>query len=197
MKERVEVPWRPGKPAAEGTAVPTAVETPATPVDTEAEPSASDASEAQPSAAAAADALETPVSSDVEATPASTATPEPSPPTTNAAPPATDAAEAPAPEAEAQPEELPALPRVLHWHNFATALKEITPSSSEALGSLADLRKWNEEFGEGRKDKKHKSVWGKGKFGFIPRPIDGDAEGKVADSSADAKAGAGADGARA
>lgn len=57
--------------------------------------------------------------------------------------------------------------RTLHLHNFTQALKEITPSSSESLGSLADLRKWNEEFGEGRKDRKKRQVWGKGRFGFV------------------------------
>ncbi|KAH9180615.1 hypothetical protein EDB89DRAFT_1920100 [Lactarius sanguifluus] len=54
--------------------------------------------------------------------------------------------------------------RVLRPHNFVKALKEITPSASESLGSLADLRKWNDEFGEGRKRKKQ--VWGKDRFGF-------------------------------
>ncbi|KAI9446395.1 hypothetical protein H4582DRAFT_2116806 [Lactarius indigo] len=54
--------------------------------------------------------------------------------------------------------------RVLRPHNFAKALKEITPSASESLGSLADLRKWNDEFGEGRK--RRKQVWGKDRFGF-------------------------------
>ena len=56
--------------------------------------------------------------------------------------------------------------RVLHLHNFLKALKEITPSSSESLGSLSDLRKWNDEFGEGRKGKR-KSPWGRGLFGFV------------------------------
>lgn len=55
--------------------------------------------------------------------------------------------------------------RTLHLRNFSKALKEVTPSSSEILGSLAELRKWNEEFGEGQKNKK-RQVWGKGKFGF-------------------------------
>ncbi|KAF4603572.1 hypothetical protein EYR38_003986 [Pleurotus pulmonarius] len=58
-------------------------------------------------------------------------------------------------------------PRVLHLRNFEKALKEITPSSSESLGTLTDLRKWNDEFGEGRKDRKRVHVWGKGRFGFI------------------------------
>ncbi|KAG6818181.1 hypothetical protein H0H87_000086 [Tephrocybe sp. NHM501043] len=59
--------------------------------------------------------------------------------------------------------------RILHLHNFAKALKEITPSSSESLGSLAELRKWNDEFGEGRKDKKRQQFWGKGHFGFTDK----------------------------
>lgn len=74
-------------------------------------------------------------------------------------------------------------PRTLHWRNFAAALKEITPSSSEALGSLADLRKWNEEFGEGRKEKR-KQIWGKGRFGFTDRPVSIVEEGKVAEVAA-------------
>ncbi|RDB21505.1 CDP-diacylglycerol--inositol 3-phosphatidyltransferase [Hypsizygus marmoreus] len=64
--------------------------------------------------------------------------------------------------------------RVLHLHNFAKALTEITPSSSETLGSLAELRKWNDEFGEGRRDKKRQQFWGKGRFGFTDK---GDKEG--------------------
>ncbi|KAF8797953.1 AAA-domain-containing protein [Phlegmacium glaucopus] len=57
--------------------------------------------------------------------------------------------------------------RILHLRNFLQALREITPSSSESFGSLAELRKWNEEFGEGRKDRKKRQVWGKGQFGFV------------------------------
>ncbi|KAJ7452486.1 hypothetical protein B0H11DRAFT_1742113 [Mycena galericulata] len=59
-------------------------------------------------------------------------------------------------------------PRTLYLRHFTKALKEITPSSSEVLGSLADLRKWNEEFGEGRGNKK-RQVWGKGRFGFTEK----------------------------
>ena len=55
--------------------------------------------------------------------------------------------------------------RSLARRNFDQALKEITPSASEALGSLSELRKWNDEFGEGRRTKK-RQVWGKGRFGF-------------------------------
>lgn len=85
-------------------------------------------------------------------------------------------ADTPEPEVPA-----PALkPRVLQLHNFTQALKEITPSSSEALGSLSDLRKWNDEFGEGRRDRKKHQVWGKGRFGFINKPQVRVEEGKVA-----------------
>jgi len=70
--------------------------------------------------------------------------------------------------------------RVLRPHNFAKALKEITPSASESLGTLADLRKWNDEFGEGRKRKKQ--VWGKDRFGFT-RQWGWEEDGKVATST--------------
>ena len=67
--------------------------------------------------------------------------------------------------AEAGPVSLP--PRVLHVRHFTQAMKEIIPSSSEALGSLTELRKWNEEFGEGKRENKKRQVWGKGRFGFV------------------------------
>lgn len=80
-------------------------------------------------------------------------------------------------------EETPVYPtRVLHLRNFLKALREITPSSSESFGSLADLRKWNEEFGEGRKDRKRRQVWGKGQFGFVEQRNDTLQEGRVAHS---------------
>jgi len=69
--------------------------------------------------------------------------------------------------------------RILSSRHFEKALKEITPSSSEALGSLADLRKWNEEFGEGRKDKKRRQVWGKDRFGFTDKSEQVREEGRV------------------
>lgn len=56
--------------------------------------------------------------------------------------------------------------RILRHANFEKALKEITPSSSETLGSLSDLRKWNEEFGEGRVGDRRRQIWGKDRFGF-------------------------------
>lgn len=72
--------------------------------------------------------------------------------------------------------------RILHLRNFLQAQREITPSSSESFGSLADLRKWNEEFGEGRRDRKRRQVWGRGQFGFVEHGNDGLKEGRVAHS---------------
>ncbi|KAI0306509.1 hypothetical protein B0F90DRAFT_1808197 [Multifurca ochricompacta] len=68
--------------------------------------------------------------------------------------------------------------RILRPHNFTKALKEITPSASESLGTLADLRRWNDEFGEGRKRKKQ--VWGKDRFGFTKQWDMGGEDGRVA-----------------
>ncbi|KAJ6547501.1 hypothetical protein B0H19DRAFT_1212058 [Mycena capillaripes] len=70
-------------------------------------------------------------------------------------------------------------PRILHLRHFIRALKEITPSaSSETSGTLADLKKWNEEFGEGRSNKKRQQVWGKGLFGFTEK-AGGSEDGRV------------------
>ncbi|KAI0375015.1 AAA-domain-containing protein [Pilatotrama ljubarskyi] len=107
-------------------------------------------------------AAEPEVAAPASATPAPSTTPEPS------AASAQETAERPVTESAASPENSPSETphaRSLHWRNFEQALKEITPSASEALGSLAELRKWNEEFGEGRKAKK-RQVWGKDRFGF-------------------------------
>ncbi|CCM02352.1 uncharacterized protein FIBRA_04447 [Fibroporia radiculosa] len=73
----------------------------------------------------------------------------------------------------------PSYSRTVAWRNFEKALKEITPSASESLGSLADLRKWNEEFGEGRKQRRQ-LMWGKGRFGFTIQPPDNQDAGRVA-----------------
>ncbi|WRT65401.1 uncharacterized protein IL334_002344 [Kwoniella shivajii] len=54
--------------------------------------------------------------------------------------------------------------RVVAWKHFKIALEEIRPSSSEE-GSLPELRKWSEQFGEGGTRKGKKSGFGKG-FGF-------------------------------
>ena len=71
--------------------------------------------------------------------------------------------------------------RLLHLRNFEKALKEISPSSSESLGTLSALRKWNEEFGEGQ-TKKKKVMWGKGTFGFAEISGGWTPDGKVASS---------------
>ncbi|WVF66730.1 hypothetical protein IAT40_001472 [Kwoniella sp. CBS 6097] len=58
----------------------------------------------------------------------------------------------------------PSKPRVVAWKHFKVALGEIRPSASEE-GSLPELRKWSDQFGEGGKKKGKKSGFGKG-FGF-------------------------------
>ncbi|EJU05449.1 AAA-domain-containing protein [Dacryopinax primogenitus] len=63
--------------------------------------------------------------------------------------------------------------RVLRPHHFAKALTEISASTSESLGTLSDLRKWNEEFGEGGTKRGRRKRWG-AKFGFgIPDQTQG------------------------
>ncbi|KAG9318780.1 hypothetical protein JVU11DRAFT_880 [Chiua virens] len=75
--------------------------------------------------------------------------------------------------------------RTIHPRHFVKALKEITPSNSESLGSLADLRKWNEQFGEGQREKRRIQVWGKGKFGFVDTSLGvGQEENRVAEPHA-------------
>ena len=71
--------------------------------------------------------------------------------------------------------------RVISLSNFEQALKEITPSSSESLGTLSELRKWNDEFGEGKREKR-RNMWGKGKFGFVEKG-EGVGEIKIAASA--------------
>jgi hypothetical protein len=71
--------------------------------------------------------------------------------------------------------------RVLGLRHFHKALKEIIPSSSESLSTLSDLRKWNDEFGEGRSARKSQRVWGRGRFGFIDGSETRE-EGKVVDT---------------
>lgn len=75
------------------------------------------------------------------------------------------------PEANSSEDVASIVPRVLHLRHFTKALKEISPSSSESLGTLTALRKWNEEFGEGH-SKKKKIMWGKGLFGFAEKGAD-------------------------
>lgn len=59
--------------------------------------------------------------------------------------------------------------RVLMQKHFKIALEEIRPSASEE-GSLPELRKWAEQFGEGGKRRGKKSGFGKG-FGFSDEPV--------------------------
>lgn len=183
------MPWRLAKPPSE-TAIVLADKEAEAASPTPAEPPSATTLENTPqsSPAATANIPESSSLSDATSAPAPSAT-EPS---SSIAKPSAEAPSAPSAQSsesklESKPEESSAPPRILNWRNFTTALREITPSSSEALGSLSDLRKWNEEFGEGMKDKKHKSVWGKGKFGFIPKLVDGEGEGKVVDPSAEGK----------
>ncbi|KZT60392.1 AAA-domain-containing protein [Calocera cornea HHB12733] len=58
-----------------------------------------------------------------------------------------------------------AVQRILRPHHFAKALTEITASTSESLGTLSDLRKWNEEFGEAGNRRGRRKRWGD-RFGF-------------------------------
>ncbi|KZO95693.1 AAA-domain-containing protein [Calocera viscosa TUFC12733] len=60
---------------------------------------------------------------------------------------------------------LPLVQRILRPHHFAKALTEITASTSESIGTLSDLRKWNEEFGEGGSRRGRRKRWGD-RFGF-------------------------------
>ena len=89
----------------------------------------------------------------------------------DSAPPETDT-ESTSPETEATPEHPR---RVIALSNFEKALKEITPSSSESLGTLSELRKWNDEFGEGKREKR-RNMWGKGSFGFVEK---GEGRGEI------------------
>ncbi|KAI0797892.1 hypothetical protein C8Q75DRAFT_24213 [Abortiporus biennis] len=154
VKERVSVPWRPSPPS--GTPTETLVSTPppeATPSPLEtASESVQPQEQEQP--------LQTEAT--LDATQEST-----TPPTSE-----TPAPEAANSEEKASAATLEHMSRTLSWRNFTVALKEITPSSSERLGTLAELRKWNEEFGEGRKERK-KQVWGKDRFGFTVQTLGG------------------------
>ncbi|PCH38086.1 AAA-domain-containing protein [Wolfiporia cocos MD-104 SS10] len=134
-------------------------------------------------------AIESPAA-DYTSAVATSATPEAEPAVsdvTNPAPAETDVRESPvaASTAESGQATTPAYSRTLKWPNFEKALKEITPSASELLGTLADLRKWNEEFGEGRKARKQ-LMWGKGRFGFTIEPPNDKGAGRVSPTTASA-----------
>ena len=89
---------------------------------------------------------------------------------------ATAEAKSESPEVDGEARKLADHHRVLTMANFQKALREITPSASESLGTLSDLRKWNEQFGEGGRARK-KMMWG-GRFGFTRATSEG-GEGKV------------------
>lgn len=167
VKERVEVPWKASKKILEADASIAAITADS---ETVVEPSVQPAS-------STSTRLEDSLSM---STPEDVVAPAESSEESSADPSVTPATESSS-EPSAEPAEAPEAHRVLHWRNFSAALKEITPSASEALGSLADLRKWNEEFGEGRAERK-KQVWGKGRFGFTVQTLTGD-EGKVQPST--------------
>ncbi len=93
--------------------------------------------------------------------------------------------------AETTPEGEETVTRTLSRRHFAKALKEITPSSSEATGTLAALRKWNEEFGEGRRDRKRRQIWGKGRFGFTDPANFVEEDGRVLPATALSKSSGG------
>lgn len=73
----------------------------------------------------------------------------------------------PTEEADSSPPPMPK--RTLTAKHFTIALGEIRPSSSEE-GTLPELRKWAELYGEGGKEKGKKSGFGKG-FGFGEEPL--------------------------
>ncbi|KAH9946015.1 AAA-domain-containing protein [Epithele typhae] len=163
VKERVTVPWRQaiGLPQNAASTYATAAEetTPA------ADRRPDDASPTVDALGASAEAVDAPSSSAEPAiaregqgrTPADTA---------SASTACSSAPDVETADEDSNAAEATAHARSLAWRNFEQALKEITPSASEALGSLSELRKWNDEFGEGRKSKK-RQVWGKDRFGFI------------------------------
>lgn len=175
VKERVDVPWRQAKKVLEDAT--TSVDAIST--GTTSASSTTDATEVLPTAAPSAEPVDASSSEPVEASssePAEASSSELSPSEPSSVP---DTNVFPTPEASPDIHPL----RVLHWRHFTAALKEITPSSSETLGSLADLRKWNQEFGEGRTERK-KQVWGKGRFGFTTQTLDGTGtDGKVQTST--------------
>ncbi|KAL7419851.1 hypothetical protein Q5752_005767 [Cryptotrichosporon argae] len=69
-----------------------------------------------------------------------------------------------APASAQEPLVTPPPARVIRRKHFETALSEIRPSATEE-GTLPELRRWAEQFGEGGKKRGSKSGFGKG-FGF-------------------------------
>ena len=119
------------------------------------------------------------IENDVDAWGQSSTMTDPASTSTVESPPLLVSSSADASSASPEPEAtLERSPRVVSLSNFEQALKEITPSSSESLGTLSELRKWNDEFGEGKREKR-RNMWGKGSFGFIEKG-EGSDEVKIA-----------------
>lgn len=171
VKEHVDVPWRPAKQVPEDITTSTDAKS----ADTTGASTTNATGVLQP-ATPSTEPVEASSSEPIEASSSELSPSEPSS--------VLDSDVSPTPETSSDPASADTHPlRVLHWRHFTAALKEITPSSSETLGSLADLRKWNQEFGEGRTERK-KQVWGKGRFGFTTQTLDGTgADGKVQPST--------------
>ncbi|KAH9926228.1 uncharacterized protein B0H18DRAFT_1085140 [Fomitopsis serialis] len=181
VKERVEVPWRLSQ------ATDTRSTTPTPPVDAAPQPSSETAAPASTPPPVAVEEAQGQIMSETQVLPSegTDIASKTAPPSEVASEIGGDEGANSADKAEEPSAETAALySRTIHLRNFEKALKEITPSASESLGSLSELRKWNEEFGEGRKQRKQ-VVWGKGKFGFTIQPVDDSGAGRVMPSSTD------------
>lgn len=69
-----------------------------------------------------------------------------------------DAAESPLPSLASH--EVPV--RVLKPHHFAKALMQVTPSCSDDMQTLVDIRKWDALYGDGAKGRNKKPLIGFG-----------------------------------
>ncbi|VDB82805.1 unnamed protein product [Peniophora sp. CBMAI 1063] len=169
VKESVDLPWR---KTAEGAEATPDAEAPS-PAEAKAEPEAA----VYEGLAAAAEPVDPEAPHHASEAPSSLGSASISTDATSAT--------SPAPETEVLSTEPAKVDRVLSARHFARALKEITPSASEHLGTLSDLRKWNDEFGDGAhgRRKRKTAVWGKDRFGFTIRTGKEAEPGKVAGES--------------
>ncbi|KAI6005522.1 AAA-domain-containing protein [Pisolithus albus] len=70
----------------------------------------------------------------------------------------------------------------LPWDTPLDAISAATNDNQPPNLSSTDLRKWNEQFGEGRKDKRRLQVWGRGRFGFTDATFGlGQDEGRISE----------------
>ena len=58
--------------------------------------------------------------------------------------------------------------QVISLSNQALEKITITPPLSESLGTPSELKKWNNEFGEGKREKR-RIMWGRGSFEFVEK----------------------------